>query len=168
MNERLLKKHDVMISYSTKTKQVGDDVREILQAKGYAVWMAPESIPSGECYDNEIFAAIENSTLILFLMSESSLESRWCKAELKYAVNINKRVLPVRIDDVEFPYDKLGKISCILGKRQIYDMFPEYERKLHMVEEKVDSLLNSEESVVHPYPIVSAEMQDLDNVCIGR
>ncbi|MBQ9716352.1 MAG: TIR domain-containing protein [Clostridia bacterium] len=168
MNERLLKKHDVMISYSTKTKQVGDDVREILSAKGYDVWMAPESIPSGECYDNEIFAAIESSDLVLFLMSESSLESRWCKAELKYAVNVNKRVLPVRIDDVEFPYDKLGKISCILGKRQIYDMFPEYERKLHLVEEKVDALLHSEESVPKPYPVVSAEMQDLDSVCIGR
>ncbi len=168
MNERLLQKHDIMISYSTKTKDIGDDIRDILSAKGYDVWMAPESIPSGECYDNEIYAAIENSNLILFLMSESSLESRWCKAELKYAVNINKRVLPVRIDDVENPYDKLGKISCILGKRQIYDMFPEYKRKLGLVEEKVDGLLYSEENVNKPYPVVSAEMQDLDNICIGR
>ncbi len=168
MNERLLQKHDVMISYSTKTKNIGDDIRDILVAKGYDVWMAPESIPSGECYDNEIYAAIESSRLILFLMSESSLESRWCKAELKYAVNINKRVLPVRIDDVENPYDKLGKISCVLGKRQIYDMFPEYKRKLGLVEEKVDGLLSGEEDVHKPYPVVSAEMQDLDNICIGR
>ncbi len=168
MNERLLKKHDVMISYSTKTKEVGDDVRQILTEQGYDVWMAPESIPSGECYDNEIYAAIENSELILFLMCEPSLSSRWCNSELKYAANINKRVLPVRIEDVENPYDKLGKISCILGKRQIYDMFPAYERKLNLIAEKVRTLLTSEETVLHPYPVISAEMQDLDSGCIGR
>ncbi len=168
MNERLLKKHDVMISYSTKTKEIGDDVREILEEKGYAVWMAPESIPSGECYDNEIYAAIENSSIVLFLLCEPSLKSRWCNYELKYAANINKCVLPVSIETVENPYEKLGKISCVLGKRQIFDMFPEYEKKLSQIADRVDYLLNSEESVRHPYPIVSAEMQDLDSACIGR
>jgi len=168
MNERLLKKYDVMISYSTKTKAIGDDVREILEEKGYAVWMAPESIPSGECYDNEIYAAIENSSIVLFLLCEPSLKSRWCNYELKYAANINKCVLPVSIETVENPYEKLGNISCVLGKRQIFDMFPEYEKKLTLIADRVDYLLNSEESVRHPYPIVSAEMQDLDSGCIGR
>lgn len=168
MQESLLRQHDVMISYSTRQQLIADDVCHLLKEKGYDVWMAPDSIPAGQSYDNEIFAAIENSSLVLFLMSEASLCSVWCKAELKYAVNTNKRVLPVRIDDVESPYDKLGRISCVLGKRQIFDMYPEYSRKLQLVEGKVDDLLHNKENVVRPYPVVSSEMQDLDNICIGR
>lgn len=168
MNEHLLKKHDVMISYSTKTKEIADDVRQNLIEEGYSVWMAPESIPAGESYDNEIYAAIENAELVLFLMSEASISSRWCRAELKYAANTNKRILPARIDDIENPYEKLGEISCVLGKKQIFDMFPEYRRKLDSVVEKVNYLLTSEEHIQHPYPVISAEMQDLENSCIGR
>ena len=75
--ESTLKKHDIMISYSSKLKDVADDICYFLQECQFDVWMAPYSIPSGEDYINEIYAAIDNSEIVLFVLSDPSLKSEW-------------------------------------------------------------------------------------------
>ena len=91
-------------------------IRDLLTNNGYNVWIAPNSIPKGIDYIDEIYSAIDNSKIIVFILCEESLDSKWCQNELIYAIKQNKKVLPIQIADVIHPYDKMGKILTITKK----------------------------------------------------
>ena len=61
----VLTNYDVMISYSSKRKEIADDIRAILEENEISVCMAPNSIAAGSNYKSEIFAAIENAKMIV-------------------------------------------------------------------------------------------------------
>ena len=108
-------KYDIMISYSTRRKEVAIDIFDTLIEFGYNVWMAPISIPSGSDYRDEIYSAIDNSNMILFVLCEESLNSTWCQNELIYSIKQNKILLRIQISYVLTQYDKLGEINYSLG-----------------------------------------------------
>ena len=145
-------KYDIMISYSTRRKEVAMDIFDTLIEFGYNVWMAPISIPSGSDYRDEIYSAIDNSNMILFVLCEESLNSTWCQNELIYSIKQNKKLLPVQISYVLNPYDKLGEINYSLGRKQILNLFPEYKIKLEEIISKVEYLLKEDEVSTNPYP----------------
>ena len=166
--ESTLKPHDIMISYSTKLKRVADDVCHFLCESGYDVWMAPYSIPNGGNYYNEIYAAIDNSKIVLFLLSEPSLQSEWCQNELRYAIESNKIVLPVQIKEVDNPYDKMGQIRPELQRRQILKLYPRYKSRLDEIVDSVKKLLSGAERVPQPYPVLTSEYSTQNLAIVGR
>ena len=162
-------KHDIMISYSTKRAIVASDIANLLTSNGYNVWIAPNSIPKGIDYIDEIYSAIDNSKIIVFILCEESLDSKWCQNELIYAVKQNKKVLPVQIADVINPYDKMGQILKPLQRSQILNLFPEYAKKLIEVLESVRVLLdNNVSNIVNPYPQDSYAFFANDDIFVGR
>ena len=162
-------KHDIMISYSTKRGIVANDIANLLIENKYTVWIAPNSIPKGIDYIDEIYSAIDNSKIIVFILCEESLDSKWCQNELIYAVKQNKRVLPIQISDIINPYDKMGKILRPLQRSQILQLFPEYANKLSEVLESVRVLLdNNISNIVNPYPQDSYAYFENDDVFVGR
>ena len=132
-----------MISYSTKRAIAANDIANLLIENNYDVWIAPNSIPNGVDYIDEIYSAIDNSKIIVFILCDESLDSKWCQNELIYAVKQSKRVLPIQISDVMHPYDKMGKILRPLQRSQILQLFPEYAKKLSEVLESVRVLLDN-------------------------
>ena len=166
--ESTLKKHDIMISYSSKMKRVAQDIYHTLQENQYDVWIAPYSIPNGEDYINEIYAAIDNSEVVLFVLSEPSLKSEWCQKELIYAIESNKKILPVQIKRVDNPYEKMRRIRYELQRKQILVLFPKYKKKLDAIVDSVNKLINHEEKVAQPYPILTSEYSTQNLDIIGR
>lgn len=162
-------KHDIMISYSTKRAIVASDIANLLTNNGYNVWIAPNSIPKGIDYIDEIYSAIDNSKIIVFILCEESLDSKWCQNELIYAIKQNKKVLPIQIADVIHPYDKMGKILKPLQRSQILNLFPEYAAKLSEVLKSVQVLLdNNVSNIVNPYPQDSYAFFASDDIFFGR
>jgi tetratricopeptide (TPR) repeat protein len=49
--------------------------------------------------------AIGGCDLLLFVLTRDSVESGWCRRELARAMGIGKRILPLRLDDMELPLD---------------------------------------------------------------
>ena len=162
------KNYDVMISYSTKKKKIAEDITAMLNDNGYNVWIAPISIPNGGDYVDEIYAAIENSRIVLFVLSEESLNSKWCQNELVYAVKLNKKVLPVQVAEVIDPYNKLGKINYVLQRKQILDLFPLYKERLNEIVDDIEKLLNDKGLKHNPYPQNSYEFDDDTSLLVGR
>lgn len=95
--------YDAFVSYSRKDAAVVCSVVDRLKAEGYRCWMDVSGIESGDAFKKEIVRAIKASSVVVFFSSENSNASEWTVKEINIAVQLNKVIIPVRLDDV--PYD---------------------------------------------------------------
>lgn len=86
------------ISHSTKNRGVVDALVEILASCGIPYWIAPEMIPRGSCYANEIPKAIHSCGKFLLVLSKESQESIYVQREVDMAVGYRKDILTLKID----------------------------------------------------------------------
>lgn len=89
----------VFISYSSIEYNIASNVRSILQQNGIECWMAPESIPAGSDYGEEIPTAIENCDAFVLILSENSQNSKWVPKEIDLAITNDKIIIPLHIDN---------------------------------------------------------------------
>lgn len=90
---------EIFVSYSRNDKEIVfpfvSDIDKELQTK---CWIDLNGIESGEQFEDVIIRAIDKSKIVLFMLSDSSLESQWTKREVYYAEAEGKRIVPVIID----------------------------------------------------------------------
>ena len=92
---------DIFISYAREDREFVERLCSALKKHNRETWIDLEGIlPSAE-WRKEIFSAIENSLAIVQVVSPYSAASEICSEELKYAVNNNKRIIPVLRKDVD-------------------------------------------------------------------
>lgn len=96
--------HQVFISYSRKDKDVADGLCEVLKENGIEYWIDKEGIYSSSNYKELIVDAIDVSKAVIFISSAHSNASINVIREIGYAVNMNKPILPLMLDDA--PYAK--------------------------------------------------------------
>jgi WD40 repeat protein len=92
---------DVFISYSRRD---GEFVRRLaadLEASGKSVWIDTQGIGDGEVFPDAIRRAIEGADGFVFVITPESVASRYCENEVDYALELNKRVVPVLRAPVE-------------------------------------------------------------------
>lgn len=88
------------ISYSRKDLKVATAIKkEIESICKYECWMDLEGIESGDQFEDVIISAIDNSKIVIFLMSSNSMASVYSKKEVRYADSIKKKIVPVSIDN---------------------------------------------------------------------
>lgn len=97
-------KHKVFISYSRKDKEAADYLCEILKENDIAYWIDKEGIYSSSNYKELIVDAIDVSQAVIFISSVNSNTSINVIREVGYAVNMNRPILPLVLDDA--PYAK--------------------------------------------------------------
>ena len=93
--------HEIFISYSRHDKDfVHPFVQQISEAIGKkdCCWIDLKGIESGEEFEDIIIQAIDDCKVVLFMLSNSSLKSKWTKREVYYADGEDKRIVPILID----------------------------------------------------------------------
>ncbi len=90
----------VFISHSNQDKEIADIVCSSLENAGIGCWIAPRDIPYGSDWAGEIADAIEASRLFVFLLTESSNNSRQCPKEITIADNANIPMICIVVDNV--------------------------------------------------------------------
>lgn len=89
----------VMISYKRQEKEFAVRVRDALAETGkFRVWVDTQ-IRVGRAWREEIAAAIEESVGVVFVLSPLSLQSRYCREELYYAVATRTPIYPLMLED---------------------------------------------------------------------
>ena len=91
----------VFLSYNRLNLQVAEELKAELENRGIFVWKAPEDVPLSENYLPEEMKAIEACDSFLILLSSSSQESMEVRKEFDKAVELNKHIIPLRIQDIE-------------------------------------------------------------------
>lgn len=103
------------ISYSSKNQSSADVLRDLLNSKEIETWMAPGDIPVGSSYMKEINHALKNCSCLVLLLSNAAQGSQWVIKEVERAVNYQKPVIPVQIEDVILN----DEFEFVLGSYQV-------------------------------------------------
>ena len=94
--------HDVFISYKREEKQQAFAIKELLESWDIKTWIDKDGIFSSYDFKEVIEKAIESAKIVIFMSSELSNKSDYVKAEIKYAINCGKRIVPVMLDNTPF------------------------------------------------------------------
>lgn len=107
---------DVFISYSRRDKAFVQVLHQALLKSNYDSWVDWEDIPLTADWWEEIKAGIESADTFVFVISPDSIASQICRQEIDYAVEHNKRLVPiVRREgfDMTLVHPTLGKSNWL-------------------------------------------------------
>ncbi|MEM9265641.1 MAG: TIR domain-containing protein [Cyanobacteria bacterium P01_F01_bin.13] len=107
----------VFISYSEKDLTTKEIVRYHLLQAGVTVWTNTVDIRMGEDFEVAIQRGLEEADNIVYLISQASLASEYCQEEIHQALGLNKRVIPMLVEEVN-----LNLIPDIIRKIQFINL----------------------------------------------
>ena len=93
--------HKVFISYSSKDKNIAEDIIDYIEEKGTKCWMAPRDIEPGGKFAGEITRGIKECEIFLLIYSHDSGASSHVKKEINLAILKEKTIIPFKIDNSE-------------------------------------------------------------------
>lgn len=105
------RKTQVFISYSRKNKLFTRKLNDALDAAGLEAWVDWEGIPFSADWMATITAAIEASDAFIFVISKDSIKSVYCLKELEFALQSNKKIIPVVYSEPGKGHDLHPKLS---------------------------------------------------------
>jgi len=114
-------KYDVFISYSRKdykdkngnviSGNVVSKIKDALDEAGISFWFDENGIHHGDDFGEKIVDNIEDSEIFIFLSTLNSNSSKWTRKEISVAHELDKTIIPVRIDNSKYDRAVMFKIS---------------------------------------------------------
>ncbi len=107
---------DVFVSYRRKDVDFAKKITEALKATGREIWVDWEDIPPGvEGFSDEIQRGIEGANAMVAILSPNYIESEYCIMELREALRLKKRVIPIILQKFEPtpPPEGIGHINWV-------------------------------------------------------
>ena len=113
-----MNKYDIFISYSRKDFDEVNAIVEMLKSRIPTLncWFDITGIESGDEFEDKIITAIDNSSYVLFALSDNAIESKYAKKEVMYAQAIETKVIPLLLKDSQLKgwfLFNFGRIDCI-------------------------------------------------------
>lgn len=124
----------IFVSYSSKDQTFVDAMFDRLKSSGHYSWLNTESIPKGEQWLEEMRRGLQETDLLILVVSPDSMKSKWVKEEWKTFLKAGKKVLPVLFRESKVP-KILGKIEMIKADHHGW-----YSKLLKTVEQNLKSL----------------------------
>ncbi|WP_017324127.1 toll/interleukin-1 receptor domain-containing protein [Synechococcus sp. PCC 7336] len=91
----------VFISHSSKDTPIARKLTQRLSEAGLRVWMPENEILPGDNWAQKMGQALEESELMVVLISPHAFESEWLKEEIQYALTADQykgRLIPIFLD----------------------------------------------------------------------
>jgi len=95
--------HQLFISYSHKDKAFASNVAKDLENEGYDIWLDRTDIQTGSRWDDEVVKGLETSRVFMVLLSQAAVASENVKDEIDYAIDHQKKMLPLLLEPCEIP-----------------------------------------------------------------
>jgi hypothetical protein len=111
---------ELFLSHASADRVAADRVALTLRRHGVPVWYSPTEILGAQQWHDEIGAALERCDWFAVLLTRASVESRWVKRELIYALQQNRyenRIVPLLVEPCDF-----ARLSWVLSGLQIIDL----------------------------------------------
>ncbi|HEV2605573.1 MAG TPA: TIR domain-containing protein [Microvirga sp.] len=109
IEERQAKERRVFLSYAHQDREVAAQIVSALQGAGLNTWLDQWSLAPGDSILERVEDAVASADVLLVLLSEASVSSRWMQAELSsnsFARALADRavaVIPALIQDCQIP-----------------------------------------------------------------
>lgn len=125
---------DVFVSYSSKDKKQATRICDYLEQQELTCWMAPRDVRRGYGYEEEIVHGIQESHLMILLISNNANNSRHVHREVSLADQKEKSMLPVRLEDI----DPIAKYQYFLSTQQYFEVWGDaYENEIRLLAEAI-------------------------------
>ena len=89
---------DAFVSYAHADGEQVHGVVERLEAAGWSIWLDRDDLAAGTRLTQELPTGIRDAHTFLFMMSDRSVASKWCIAEVDAAIGLGRRIIPVVLD----------------------------------------------------------------------
>jgi TIR domain len=106
----------LFVSHHSSKLQTAEHVERALNARGIQCWIAPRDVEPGEQFDRAVHKAIGETDAMLLLFCSKSEKSRHVKRELILADQLNKSIIPLRLERID-----PGELSYHLADSQWID-----------------------------------------------
>ena len=133
--------HQVFISYSSKDKEFVHPLHDYLEEKEIACWIDREGITAGDNFCAEFSPAIQASTIVLFIVSSNSIQTKFVLDEISNAYRLDKRIIPIWIENVVYP-DALEFQVGSIHKLDLTDKASEENKKERVLQAIRKALYN--------------------------
>lgn len=102
-----MKKTDIFISYRRSSYAIAKIIELKLRTSGFTVFFDTESLHIGK-FNQQLFEAIDNCRYFIIVLSPNALdrccsEDDWVRLEIVHALESNKNIIPIIIDDFIWP-----------------------------------------------------------------
>src|SRR5688572_20697756 len=97
------KQPHIFISYSRVDKNFALRLAHELRAAGFRIWLDQLDIPPGARWDAEVESALQSCEIFLIILTPASMASENVKDEIGYAIDSNKRILPILLENASLP-----------------------------------------------------------------
>lgn len=94
----------IFFSYSRDDSEFVLELAKTLRNAGATVWLDQLDIKPGSRWDRSIETALEKSNTLLVILSKSSVSSQNVLDEVSYALEENKKVVPVLLESCDIPF----------------------------------------------------------------
>ena len=106
----------IFISHSSEDKVAARSIAAYLGRAHWTVWIDEVGIAGGKDWREELVRALEQTWVVVLLVSINSMRSKWVTREIQAADRLGKQIIPVVVDDAPYP-DALRMI--LMGVQQI-------------------------------------------------
>ena len=99
----------IFISYAARDEELASQLADQLSQAGFAVWDAAKEIAPGDNWAKEMGRALDESDVIVAVITRESLRSQSVQADIQYALtskHFDHRLVPVLVDYVTFEAGK--------------------------------------------------------------
>jgi hypothetical protein len=127
----------IFISHSSKDESAADTIRQALENRGLACWIAGRDVNPGENFMSAIVQAIRSAKVMVLVFTENANTSQEIAKELALASQHQLVVMPVRVEDV-VPNDAL---SYALATSQWTDLFRDWELAIERLSTRIAALV---------------------------
>lgn len=124
----------IFASYSHKDIEIVSRIIKELQMNGYRIWDYSDR-PVGTSFPEYITEQLSGAAVILAFISNSSVDSGWCRLELQFAFRERKKIIPILLDGCsvrDLPVDIasiIDNLNCIRVDR--VENIPDIVRQLN-------------------------------------
>jgi hypothetical protein len=134
---------DVFISHASRDHPLAVELKAALEARDIRCWIAPEDIPPGESFPEQLEEAVSHCRILVVLISEEINASRYVRMEVMSANDLaGAKIIPVRLQK---QVTLNGALKLYLGSLQwvaAYDVpAAQWQEQLYV---RIAQILNGE------------------------
>ena len=90
--------HDVFVSYASQDAAVAQKACSALESAGFRCWIAPRDVVPGTLYADGIVGAIDESRILVLILSKDAVASAHVGKELERATSKRHTIIALRLD----------------------------------------------------------------------
>ena len=105
-----MKRITTFLSHADEDKKIAGQLAKELSKYNFDVFVAHDDIVIGDDWENTLKTKIEKQDFFVALLSENFRKAHFTDHEVGFAAAVNKRIFPIRLDDVK-PYGFMSKFQ---------------------------------------------------------